>query len=76
MPTAKNGFHILNLHPKKYVFPKNTRILNANLLEKIRIFMNLKGTGYLKSSNFQLFLFILKMKLYVCRNLCENLRQI
>ena len=22
MPTAKNRFHILNLHPKKYVFKK------------------------------------------------------
>ena len=23
MPTAKDGFHILNLHPKKYIFKKN-----------------------------------------------------
>ena len=22
MPTAKNGFHIPNLHPKKYIFKK------------------------------------------------------
>ena len=35
-----------------------------------------KGIGQAKSFNFQLFLFILKMKLYVCRNLCENFRQI
>ena len=32
MPTAKNGFHILNLHPKKYVFKK--KVFNTNLLEK------------------------------------------
>ena len=24
MPTAKNGFHIINLRPKKYIFQKNT----------------------------------------------------
>ena len=34
MPTAKNGFHILNLHPKKYIFKKT--FLNANLLEKFQ----------------------------------------
>ena len=33
MSTAKNGFHILNLHPKIYVFQKSP-LLNANLLEK------------------------------------------
>ena len=33
MPTAKNGFHILNLHPKKYAF-KKIPFINANLLEK------------------------------------------
>ena len=32
MPTAKNGFHILNLHPKKYIFKKKL-LLNANLIE-------------------------------------------
>ena len=31
MPTAKNGFHIINLHPKKYVLKKK---FNVNLLEK------------------------------------------
>ena len=35
MPTAKNVFQILNLHPKKYIFQeKNTHFLNANLLFK------------------------------------------
>ena len=39
MPTAKNGFHILNLRPKKYVciFKKKNFFLNANLLEKFQI---------------------------------------
>ena len=37
MPTAKNGFHILNLHPKKYVFKKKLTFFNANLLEKFYI---------------------------------------
>ena len=32
----------------------------------------LKGLDYPKSSNFSI---MLKMKLYVCRNLCENFRQ-
>ena len=36
----------------------------------------LKGIGYPKLSNFSFLLFMLKMKLYVCRNLCENFRQI
>ena len=27
MPTTKNGFQILNLHPKKHVFKKNTLFL-------------------------------------------------
>ena len=31
IPTAKNGFQILNLHPKN-IYLKN--VLNANLLEK------------------------------------------
>ena len=36
MPTAKNGFDIINLLPKKYIFKKKkTFFLNANLLEKI-----------------------------------------
>ena len=33
IPTAKNGFQILNLHPKKHVF-KILPSFNANLLEK------------------------------------------
>ena len=33
----------------------------------------IKGIGDPKSSNFSI---MLKMKLYVCRNLCENIRQI
>ena len=33
--TAKNGFHILNLHPKKHIFQeKRYPVFNANLLEK------------------------------------------
>ena len=35
MPTAKNGFHILNLHPKKYILKKKL-FSNANLLEKFQ----------------------------------------
>ena len=34
MPTAKNGFHILNLHPKEYIV-KKIPFFNANLLEKL-----------------------------------------
>ena len=30
MPTAKNGFHIFDLHPNKYILKK----INANLQEK------------------------------------------
>ena len=38
IPTAKNGLHILKLHPKKHVISKtNTPFLNANLLEKFHI---------------------------------------
>ena len=34
MPTAKNGFHIFNLHPKKYIFKtKQYPFLNVNSLE-------------------------------------------
>ena len=35
MPTAKNGFHILNLHPERFIFKKYP-FLNANLLEKFQ----------------------------------------
>ena len=35
-----------------------------------------KWIGYPKLSNFQFCFFMLKMKLHVCRNLCENFRQI
>ena len=35
MPTAKNGFHILNLHPKKYVLKKKKK--KKKLMEKIQI---------------------------------------
>ena len=38
VPTAENGFHILNLHPKKYIFEKIYPFFNANLLEKFRYF--------------------------------------
>ena len=34
MLTAKNGFHILNLHPKIYIYIYKYLFLNANLLEK------------------------------------------
>ena len=34
MPTAKNGFHILNLHPK-YMYLK-IPFFNANILEKFQ----------------------------------------
>ena len=42
MPTAKNRFHILNLHPKKYILKKYP-FLNANLLEKF-LLLNLTFT--------------------------------
>ena len=36
-----------------------------------------KGIDYPKSFKFSImFFFMLKMKLYVCRNLCENFKQI
>ena len=35
IPTAKNGFQILNLLPKKHVF-KQIPFFDANLLEKFR----------------------------------------
>ena len=34
IPTAKNGFQILNLHPKKHALKKKYLFFNANLLEK------------------------------------------
>ena len=41
MPTAKNGFHILNLRPKRYTFKKKKKsfFFNANLLEKFHLFL-------------------------------------
>ena len=37
MPTAKIGFQIPNLHPKKHIFQqKKVPFFNANLLEKFR----------------------------------------
>ena len=38
MQTAKNEFHIFNLHPKKYIFKKKNTFFNANLLEKFLYF--------------------------------------
>ena len=34
MPTAKNGFQILNLHPKKHVF-KKVPFFNAYEMQKL-----------------------------------------
>ena len=31
MPTPKNGFQILNLHPKKHILKKKKKILNVLL---------------------------------------------
>ena len=39
MPTAENGFHILNLHSKKNMYLTKYPFLNANLLEKFRNFI-------------------------------------
>ena len=39
-------------------------------------FFVLKGIDYAESANFLILLFMLTMKLYVCKNLCENFRQI
>ena len=65
--TPKNGFQILNLHPKKTYIKKKSFFYVASYF--------CLSNSYPKSSNFQLFLFILKMKQYVCRNLYENFRQ-
>ena len=35
-----------------------------------------KGIDYPKLANFSILFFMLKIKLYVCRNLCENFKQI
>ena len=55
MPTAKNRFHILNLHPINMYLNKKYPFLNANLLEKLPITKVLKiilMNGYIKKSNF------------------------
>ena len=39
-------------------------------------YVKLMGSDTLNRLVFQLCLIMLKMKLYVCRNLCENFRQI
>ena len=41
IPTAKNGFHILNLHPKKhtYIYIYIKKKFSANLLEKFPIIL-------------------------------------
>ena len=41
MPTAENGFHILNLHPKKHIFQERKTFFNANLLEKFLCFSHI-----------------------------------
>ena len=48
----------------------STAFMNPEL-HKVNIFL-IKGIGYPKLTNFSILLFMLKMKLYVCRNLCEN----
>ena len=46
MPTAKNRFHILNLHPKNMYLKKKYPFLHANLLEKFQsIFKTLHGNS-------------------------------
>ena len=46
-------------------------------IEKTAASVNvLRGSANLNHLIFQLFFIILNMKLYVCRNLCENFRQI
>ena len=37
MPTAKTGFHILNRHPKKYVFKKS--FFQCQFTRKIPLFL-------------------------------------
>ena len=51
----------------------NIQIINLNIKEKKEF--KLRGSASLRS-NFQLFSFLLKTKQYVCRNVCENFRQI
>ena len=54
MPTAKNGFHILNLHPKKYVLNKYP-CFNANLLEKLLMLTRHIEQVYLQVNNLRSF---------------------
>ena len=54
MPTAKNGFHILNLHPIIYTFKKNTLFLMP-IYKKILIFTIQKLDATVKN-RFQIFI--------------------
>ena len=41
MPTAKNGFHILNLHPKKYICISKNTLFKFRFTRKIPYFQSL-----------------------------------
>ena len=49
-PTAKNGFHILNLHPKKYRFKKSFFFFSCQFTRKIPQFLVHIATVYFNDS--------------------------
>ena len=55
MPTAKNGFHILNLHPIIYTFKKNTLFLMPIYKKNLIIFTIQKLDATVKN-RFQIFI--------------------
>ena len=55
LPTAKNGFHILNLHPKIYTLKKKKIFFNANLQKNLIIFTTQKLDATVKN-RFQIFI--------------------
>ena len=55
MPTAKNGFHILNLHPKIYTFKKILFLMPIYKKKKLIIFTTQKLDATVKN-RFQIFI--------------------
>ena len=62
--------------PLMTVIRMRMRGCDGNYNSKIFLHDHLRGSTTLNSLIFQLCFIILKMKLYVCRNLCENFREI
>ena len=55
MPTAKNGFHILNLYPKIYTFKRNTLFLMP-IYKKIRFIFTTQKLDATAKNRFQIFI--------------------